>query len=471
MATKTNNTTTAGSGGAAAAPALLADIKGRVVSALSWSETRRSNLFIETRVLRKGSALNAYKQKIPVTRDSILVFADDRPQANWAHPCRYLLHDARNGEVYREVPARFPPYMNELPKSFEGFHLPHRLPEYEVLWPVLPQLRCPIRWVRGTRYAILFSGASNNRHTNDLEFLYRTLRDQYGFPAANIRVLNYNGSVDYSGNPHPVGNWPGNGTAYRMPVHAAGTKAALESALDWAKARLKPEDLLLIHTNNHGGHNGTQSYLCTYSGADYLASDFAAKLATLPKFEHLMVMMEQCHSAGFNTPVINSSPATHTSISSACEELESSIGGPQFDPFARDWISAVAGHTPSGGALASNPDSNNSGFVAAKEAHDYATAVKDPFDTPVFNSTSAAARNMHLGQRFSVSWPAYCRWLVEGLQPWYVRLPLPDFYDIVHRKLLPGLAEVEARLQADSVRQQAELGQAVTEAIKKAFGK
>ncbi len=29
-----------------------------------------------------------------------MVFADDAPQYNWAHPCRYLLHDAQSGEFY-----------------------------------------------------------------------------------------------------------------------------------------------------------------------------------------------------------------------------------------------------------------------------------------------------------------------------------------------------------------------------------
>jgi len=75
--------------------------------------------------------------------------------------------------------------------------------------------------------------------------------------------------------------------------------------------------------------------LCTYSGADYYASDFGAKLAELPKFLHLVVMMEQCHSGGFNQPILDNSPATHTSVASACLEPNNSIGGAHFDPFAR----------------------------------------------------------------------------------------------------------------------------------------
>jgi len=433
-------------------------IKSGVVSGLSWSAARSTNLYIESRVLKRGKSIRAYKQRIKLERDSIMVFADDAPRYNWAHPCRYLLHDAETGEMYKEVHAQFPPYMrSNKRRSFEVFHEPVRIAEAELYYPIRPKLRCPLRWTKGQRYAVLFSGASNNRHTNDLEFLYRTLRDIYGFPAANIYVLNYNGTVNYSGNPKPVAHWPGDNSAYRMPVTGRGTKSDLDAVFDELSGKLKSDDLLLIHTNNHGGHNGTQSYLCTYSGPDYLASDFATKLGTLPQFNSLVVMMEQCHSGGFNAPILNHSTANLTSVSSACEELKNSIGGANFDPFARDWISAMAGNTASGGALASNPDTDGSGKVSAQEAHNYADAVKDPYDTPVFSESSGAAGDVYLGRRYSYIWPAYCRLLVEVLHPEYLRRPIPEFYERVHGEMLPKLREIEARLAKATSNQQEEL--------------
>lgn len=452
--------------------ALISKIKSGIVSNLSWQAARNTNLHIENQVLKKGEVVLAYKQRIALERDSIIVFADDAPLFNWSHPCRYLLHDAATGDLYNEVSAQFPPYMTaDIPKTFQPFHTPIKIAEPEIYYPVLPWLRCPIRWTRGQRYAVLFSGASNNRHTNDLEFLYRTLRDIYGFPAANIFVLNYDGTINYSGNPHPVVSWPGDTTAYRMPVNGKGTKADLDTVFNTLKAKLKPDDLLLIHTNNHGGHNGAQSYLCTYSGADYLASDFADTLATLPKHYCMMVMMEQCHAGGFNAPILAKSTATYTSVSSACLELNNSIGGAQFDPFARDWIAAMAGYTPYGGALASNPDTDGSGKVSAREAHDYADSVHDPYDTPVFSRSSVAAGNCFLGQRYWYLWPVYCRLLVEFLQPYYLRKPIPEFYDMVHAKLVPQLREIESKLENASAAQEKELRATLGEVVKKALGK
>lgn len=397
------------------------------------SKTDTRNLYVGKNVLRRGQNIHAGHTTIPIERDTAFVFSDDAPLFNWAHPCRYLLYNSKNGEFYKEVQASFPPDLVEENRSLEAFHKPV---EYMASKPFrlyeradwAAQLGKIQRLRQGKRYAVLYSGASNNRHTNDLEFMYRTLIDVYGFDPTRIYVLNYDGTVDYSGGPHPVGNWPGDDTPYRIAgnVTAAGTKAEFENVFDDLKTRLTSRDMLYIHTNNHGGHNG-ESYLCTYSGVSYGASDFADKLAELPTFAKLMVMMEQCHSGGFNQPITDASPAVSTSVASACEENRSSIGGPEFDPFARDWIAAMTGVNPYGAALVSNPDTDGNSVIGAAEAFDYAMAVKDPYDTPVYDDTPVGCGNtMHLGEL-----PAY--FLVKRIhdyirqfEPKELEPPLPE---------------------------------------------
>lgn len=366
---------------------VLAKIKERVLKQLDVNEAMTRNIYIDNERLPAGKVLAAGHQRIKLSRDTALVFEDLAPLYNWGHPCRYVLHDPDMGDPYDSVRSEFPPNLKEPRESFQIFHEPVK----QINWmkeklkkpAVAGRLTNALTNALGTRYAVLFSGASNNRHINDLEFLYRTLIDVYGFNAANIYVLNYDGTIDYSGGPHPVGNWPGDNTAYRIVVNGQGTKAAFENILDTLKANLKLDDLLFIHMNNHGGHNGTQSYLCTYSGADYLASDFAAKLATLPKFATLVVMMEQCHSGGFVSPIINNTPALATHVAAACREDRSSIGGADFDPFALDWIAAVNGTYADGSGLHLVVDSNGDGRISMSEAFTYADADKDPYDTPV----------------------------------------------------------------------------------------
>jgi hypothetical protein len=426
---------------------IFRSVQDHAVRRLSWSKLKSTNLYIQKDVLKARSHIRAHRQEIPIRGDTIMVFADDAPQFNWGHPCRYLLYSAKTGEPYQEVNSEFPPYLTEVPDAFVPFHEAVRLDVVGRFWPIKPYLRCPFRFPKGQRYAILFSGVSNNRHTNDLEFLYRTLRHLYGFKAANITCLNYDGTLNYSGGPQPVGNWPGDNTPYQMPVNGPGTKAALEGALDDVKAKIKPDDLLLLHTNGHGcsdGQLGT-SFLIPFSGPDYYAADFGVKLATFPPHHTLMAMYEPCRSGGFSVSTIANSKATYTSVSSSCLEPNNSIGGPTFDPFARDWISAMAEHIPSGGALAFNPDLNNNGRVSAREAHQYADAIHDPYDTPIYNESSVAAGDTYLAQRYVWWWWYWCIDLRKILEVYYRKLPIPEFYERLNR-LSPKLTEFEAVL-------------------------
>ena len=426
----------------------------------------KTNYFVQDEVLRRGRRLPIPRQAVRLGRPTIMAFADDAPLSNWAHPCRYLLHDASTGDLYREIPAQFPPYAGErdTPKTFRAFHRPVSVTKLDLYRRRRPDSVLRPRF-GGSRYAVLFSGMSNNRHTNDLEFLYRTLRDNYQVPEANIYVLNHDGSLNYDGSPKPVQHWPGDNTAYRMPVHGQGSRTELLAALDDLKGRLGPDDSLLIHTNNHGGHNGTESDLCCYPNWGSLGvEDFTDKLAELPKFRCLVVMMEQCHSGGFNSAVISKSTAGSTSIASACLEANNSIGGSHFDPFARDWIAAMNGTDPYGNALAHNPDANNSGRVSAREAFDYADSVHDPYDTPVFNEANGGG-GCWLGQNLIRFLPPL---LVADILWKFWPEPDPPLREERVKAVLPQLEELDKEFGPRIRSVHDEYEQRVIEVIKQA---
>jgi hypothetical protein len=99
------------------------------------------------------------------------------------HRCRYLLHDPRTGNLIREISAQLPPTL-DFGEMFKAFHLPTT---FQVRSPInYPIVALPPGIYRPATewYAILFSGASMNRHMNDLEFLYRTLVHFYRIPAS-----------------------------------------------------------------------------------------------------------------------------------------------------------------------------------------------------------------------------------------------------------------------------------------------
>lgn len=426
---------------------ILHAIQDSTFRRLSAKRKATTNLYVLEDVQPAQSVIKAGHQEIPIKQPTAVVFVDDEPMANWSHDCRYLLHDADSGNLYKEVKAGFPPYLVNPPDTFKAFHTPVVAQNpLRRIWTRDLEVVFPWRVRKGNRYAILFSGASNNRHTNDLEFLYRQLVDRFYFDEDNITVLNYDGSVNYSGWPHPVTSWPGDGTAYTMPVHDAGTKQALEDAIDALKPKLKQDDLLLIHTNNHGGHDGTESYLCTYSGPDYTASDFASKLGELPAFADLIVMMEQCHSGGFNDAVIESSKAERTTFAAACTEGKNSNGGADFDPFARDWIAAFAGADPYGAALVSDPDYDSSGKISAREAFAYADDVHDSYDSPVYSAYGTDAGDQHLHQKWRYLF-VFREFVLKELR--LLRDVLGDpiqYRKVMRTQVLPALTELDDKL-------------------------
>jgi hypothetical protein len=431
---------------------ILRAIKDGAFRRLPTKRRASTNLYVLEDVQQAKSVINARHQAIPIKQPTAVVFVDDEPMANWSHDCRYLLHDADSGKLYQEVRAGFPPFLVEPPDTFKAFHTPvvARNP-LRTIWQLEKKIAFPWKVRKGQRYAILFSGASNNRHTNDLEFLYRQLVDRFYFDEDKITVLNYDGTINYSGGPKPVTSWPGDATAYTMPVHDSGTKQALEDAIDALKPNLKQDDLLLIHTNNHGGHNGTESYLCTYSGPDYTASDFASKLGELPAFSDLIVMTEQCHSGGFNDAVIEASTAERTTFAGACTEGKSSIGGPDFDPFARDWISALAGADPYGAALVSDPDYDSSGRISAREAFAYADDVHDSYDSPVYSAYGEDAGDQHLHQKWRYLF-VYHDIVLRELRVLDERFRDPIQYrQAMRAKVLPALTELDDQLAVKPV--------------------
>ena len=360
----------------------------KIISEEMEEDLQHINLYLYTDEILSDEKINIGLEKEIIAKDKTgMVFADLAPEYNWSHPCKYFLYSLNTNKVIDKIDAEFPPsdFYSKY-DNYEPFHQPIKLKniieDRKSKAKNIPFLSKILNNAPGNRYAILFSGMSNNRHTNDLEFLYRTLiSDLYEFEPDNIYVLNHNGSINYDGPPKPIGNWPGDNTPYIMPVFDEGSKVAFENVFDLLTTKLEKDDLLLIHTNNHGG----QTYLCCYSypvWEPYYSSDFANKLSSLPQISSLIVMMEQCHSGGFSNPIISNSPALRTHFAAACEEDKSSIGGQNFDPFAYDWIAAVTGQYADGSPLHQTADTNADNRISAKEAFEYADAVHNPYDTP-----------------------------------------------------------------------------------------
>lgn len=410
-------------------------------------------VYLDHKVMNKGEVLDIVTRQIEFDRPTYAVFVDDEPGKNWGHRCHYRLYNAETGEYLRKVRADFPHFMpkEKTREVEETIELIRKSPMAE---PFVrkKKLRIPLEpgklsayakiaplplafWLYGTRYAILFSGGSNGRHVNDLEFLYRTLVDVYGYNTGDIYVLNYDGTLDYSQAVWPSGwteppasdGFGPDGSAWRMDadgrIVGRGDRAGFQAVISDLASRIGSRDCLLIHTNNHGWFDGSGGFMSAYGGT-YYASDFAADLAALPQFKTLLVFMEQCASGSFALPIMNNSPATRTVFQAAVPGDESSAGGWPFDPWAEMWISAMAGVRGDGSALAISPDDDLNTLISAWEAYDYALSI----DNPVMSESSAGlSQNVYLCR---------CRTKAKPLKEWKEPKEWAEVKELLEPKLV-----------------------------------
>jgi hypothetical protein len=361
-------------------------IKNFIRNSISNEITRKnvstqSNVYVHKKVMTNKADTDGFYSPLALTNSpadvsQTLVLVDKEPELNWGHECEYRMYNGDTGDHIETIQAQFPPASfiinNEDYESVGPLAQLKSLSKGNIEIKPIPGLSKLNVTITGNKYAILFSGMSNNRHLNDLEYLYRVLIDIYNFDPNNITVLNFDGTLNYSGSPKPVGNWPGDNTPYRIKINGQGSKSSLESTLDSYKNKLSCDDLLLIHANNHGGgptvQGGTQPCtLCCYpSWGSFTDVMFGDKLKAFPQFDTLVVMMEQCHSGGFSNPTITNSTANATVFSAACLPWKGSAGGADFDPYAYNWIKKIG--------------ENNQ--VTVHDAYVYAKGHTVSYDTP-----------------------------------------------------------------------------------------
>jgi hypothetical protein len=94
-----------------------------VTGALEPAERASAVAYLCVTPFAAGQALAVPAQPVVADRDCYVAFVDAQPHANWGHDCRYLLIDARTGEVTSH-PRRFPAFT----AADERWRVVHRPP-------------------------------------------------------------------------------------------------------------------------------------------------------------------------------------------------------------------------------------------------------------------------------------------------------------------------------------------------------
>ena len=356
------------------------DIVDDAVGTLTPAQRKTTDLYLDLVPYAKGTVIGPRVQGLRAKRQCLVVFVDENPSANFGHECRYRLYDARSHRWLYDERARFPPYRRgRKAGTFVRIH----------------DRRAIVMAASGPsaareRYAILFSGSSERRHLNQLEYAYRMLTGRYGFKEQNVLVLYFDGTINFV-EPEPATNWPQEIFGSSQPpnpyqvsskIFGKGDRACFKKACTRIATTLRSQDLVFIQTSGHGDADINQQparpYLLQHDGLPYYADELCQELALLGRHDSLLILMEQCCSAGFIQPLVSAQPTlmvNRLSVACASKDVSHPTANGVFNIFGVGWIASHLDTDPNGDPTPPSVDQDMSTFIEAKEAYDYAAPL------------------------------------------------------------------------------------------------
>lgn len=263
-----------------------------------------------------------------------LVMIDDYPEANFAHPVRWLFVDAALTKHTEPVRRDLPPLV--LTQGGAGPAVPFRCagvtstpcPETAVLQPAEP-MPPPAPQKDSCLYAVLVSGGINAganyaRYPQNLKSMYGKLRN-CGYPKANIYVYYADGnSLD-------LDNADGdNNDATGSDVTAGANEAAIRNRIQTLCQTLdKDKDILFTYFTNHGADD---TGVCLWDGGGngldanelYSPAELAADTANCSVCRHFM-LHDQCFAGDF-LPMASDGQHANLAVYAAASATEFSWG-------------------------------------------------------------------------------------------------------------------------------------------------
>lgn len=282
-----------------------------------------------------------------------LVFVDEEPNSGWEHPCKYVYINRyqilSRDKDYFVVDSVCPPDNIKLVPAYK----PNRYGEKGKMKPSVPKVLSndPNPAAENT-YAVILNGgmcltSNNERYWNDCSFIYKTLRNTYGIPKRNIKVIMSDGTDEgedmnmidgrYCSSPLDLDD-------DSIPdIEYAATKENLQTVLNGMAQKLTDDDHLMIFVTGHGGYDykTNSSYMYLWKKDKLYPNELNSYLEPIDA-GFISIVMGQCYSGGFIEPL----KKPNRIIATACAENERSYGNTiiPFDEFLYHWTSAVNGY-------------------------------------------------------------------------------------------------------------------------------
>ena len=347
-------------------------------------DVQNKDVYISNTIVSSESIVGV-RNEISPDYDSWLIFIDDLPKANWAHPCRYAYVNIADSS-YVVYERRMPPYLGQMSLLTEKREVIGNKELFNI----------PTRTNNGFsanhNYAVILSGGISKemnyeRYWNDCSAIYSTLVNIYNYPKDHIYVIMSDGTdpgLDlYTSNGYVSSPLDLDGD-YIDDIQYAATHDNVELVFDELGERMSSDDELFIFTIDHGDRVNSSSVICLwgYDGTNnyYSETDLSDALDAI-NCAKINICMGQCFSGGF----INALSANNRVITTACGTFEASYPlNDSYDAFVYYWVSAIKGSEPNGTPV--NADTNNDGFVSMSEAFNYVVSHDNSGEYPNYNS-------------------------------------------------------------------------------------
>lgn len=350
---------------------------------------------------QKGVKISSWRNPnlITVKNDSWFFFVDEMPGANWEHKASYIMVDKVSGAV-EKIETMSPPEETLEMKPLNEIatvHMAVLKDNVKAISISAAKFGGIIQFLKRPRYAVVLSGGMNNtynygRYWNDMSFIYKALKQKYGYSDSEIIVLFANGTHT------PSADLDGDGTA---DIDYACTKANLTTVMNKVAGNIAADGKFFFYATNHGGDDaGDYNSNLILWGESIKDSEFAALTKNI-KCGQANYVFEQCFSGGMmddilkaqtypcsNPKVCVMTAARHDEVSWGCDTEGS------YDEYIYHWTSAIFGKTPTGAAV--NADTNHDGIVSMKEAHEYAKSHDSQDEHPQIGSCIATASDTGL---------------------------------------------------------------------------
>ncbi|PIE52850.1 hypothetical protein CSA37_04200 [Candidatus Fermentibacteria bacterium] len=322
----------------------------------------------------QGETVSSWTENVPAPVSGYFVLIDDVAEANWEHHCRWVF--VTPSEEMEVVEMTTPP--DFLEKMTEEYSMDFRTMERSsLLDSFVPN---PRETDAENCKALLISGGANSsnnhvRYYGDIQFIYLTLTQDYGYTNDDIIICfadGLNPAPDQSGGVNSNPDLDGDGTD---DFDYDATLESVTNALAEMATLAGPDDHVLIFTTDHGGTNGGYNCFLNLWNEQVLNDDTFDTFIDNINSSSLHVVMEQCYSGAFEDEVIPTTGSQHRTFSSAARYNHYSYAGatfPEYDEWAYYWTAAMHGSLPAGGALPGDPDTNSDNYISYAEAWDFA---------------------------------------------------------------------------------------------------